>query len=88
MKVWDLENGHLSGALKGHTGGVNAVAVSPDGRFLVSGSNDHTVRAWDLESGGARVLFWNDAAIHSLALSRAGRLLAGGDAARRCGFSM
>jgi WD40 repeat protein len=62
---------------------VWAVAVSPDGRLIVSGSGDRTIRAWDPESGESRVLFWNDAAIPSLALSGAGRLLACGDAAGR-----
>lgn len=37
----------------GHTGDVLALAISPDGRRLVSGSNDQTVRVWDLESGEA-----------------------------------
>ena len=34
----------------GHTGTVTSVAVSRDGRWLVSGSMDGTVRRWDVES--------------------------------------
>jgi len=83
VKVWEAESGRLRRSLEGHTEGVRAVAVGPDGRFIVSGSGDHTIRAWDLESGEGRVLFWNDTDILSLALSRAGRLLACGDAAGR-----
>jgi len=82
-KVWDTKMGRLLRSLEGHTDEVWAVTVSPDGRFIVSGADDHTVRAWDLESGISHVLFWNDAAILSLALSRDGRLLACGDAAGR-----
>ena len=37
--------------LKGHDGGVNSVAITPDGRRAVSGSFDQTVRVWDLEAG-------------------------------------
>jgi WD40 repeat protein len=37
--------------LQGHTDGVNAVAVTPDGRHAVSGSDDFTLRIWDLETG-------------------------------------
>jgi pre-rRNA-processing protein IPI3 len=36
--------------LAGHTRGVNALAVSPDGECLVSGSDDGSVRVWDLRS--------------------------------------
>jgi WD40 repeat protein len=33
--------------LHGHTDYVHAVAWSPDGTRLVSGSGDYTVRVWD-----------------------------------------
>src|ERR1041385_5434298 len=36
-----------------HGGSVNAVAFSPDGQFLASGSNDRTVKVWRV-AGGAR----------------------------------
>jgi len=37
--------------LIGHRRGVNTVAVTPDGRYAVSGSYDETLRVWDLMSG-------------------------------------
>jgi len=36
---------------RGHTDGVCAVAVSPDGRFLVTGGEDNLVKLWDIASG-------------------------------------
>jgi len=49
--VWDMETGEqVLGPLEGHTGTVSSVAISPDGRFIVSGSRDQTVRVWDLDA--------------------------------------
>ena len=30
-----------------HSGDVNSVAFSPDGKTIVSGSNDQTLKVWD-----------------------------------------
>ena len=38
-------------ALRGHTDSVRALAITPDGRTLVSGSDDRTIRRWDLTTG-------------------------------------
>jgi len=36
--------------LKGHTGHVYGVSISPDGRLLASASGDMTIRLWNLET--------------------------------------
>jgi WD40 repeat protein len=48
----------LSGAknLRGHTGAVGSVAFSADGKYLASGSEDTSIRLWDLETGACGVL--------------------------------
>ncbi len=37
--------------LEGHTGEVRAIAFSPDGQQILSGSYDRTLRLWDTDSG-------------------------------------
>ena len=37
--------------LTGHSGYVHSVAYSPDGKHLVSGSRDNTVKVWDSQTG-------------------------------------
>jgi WD40 repeat protein/heme exporter protein D len=39
-----------------HTASISYVDYSPDGRWLVSASDDHTVRLWEVSSGTSRVL--------------------------------
>ena len=51
MRIWDLETGQTLTTLQGHTDTVSAVAITPDGRRAVSGSEDRTLRVWDLQTG-------------------------------------
>lgn len=37
--------------LKGHSSMVHAIAISPDGQFIASGSNDKTIKLWQLGTG-------------------------------------
>lgn len=60
VKVWDIEQGHLTHNLTGHTGVVLCVAFHPNpGRLqLFSGSEDQTVRAWDLNTSVYVLSLW------------------------------
>jgi WD40 repeat protein len=51
LKVWDADTGRLIRELPGSVGGVNCVAFSADGRYLVAGGADGTVSLWDPSAG-------------------------------------
>ena len=65
--------------LQGHEDPVYAVAVSPDGRFLLSGSFDRTARLWDRRSGQpVRVMADHTNLVLAVAFSPDGRWMASG----------
>lgn len=49
IKVWDLVLGEVRASISGHIMGVRALAISNRYSYLFSGSEDKTVRCWDLE---------------------------------------
>jgi WD40 repeat protein len=52
---------------------VYAVEFSPDGRNIVSGSSDRTLRLWDVASGASRALEAYDSVVGAVAFSPDGR---------------
>ena len=50
IKLWELDTGKEIRTLTGHFGDVEAIAISPDGDILASGSDD-TIRLWELKTG-------------------------------------
>jgi guanine nucleotide-binding protein subunit beta-2-like 1 protein len=51
VKVWNLQNFKCMHNLRGHTGYVTSVTVSPDGSLCASAGKDGTARLWDLGRG-------------------------------------
>ena len=77
--MWDVSTGQLRAVLRGHSDYVRAVAVSPDGQILVTGSGDETIKLWDLASESELcTLTGHRGQVFCLAVEPGGRLLASG----------
>jgi WD40 repeat protein len=53
VKKWNYNSSQFPYQLKGHESEVRAIALTEDGRTLVSGSKDGTIRIWDVTTGEA-----------------------------------
>lgn len=48
--VWNIDSLNLFRILKGHEGNVNSVIFLSDNNTIISGSDDGTIKIWDIES--------------------------------------
>ncbi len=69
---------HVARPLVGHSGAVNAVAFSPDGHTVATGSDDGTVRLWNTTTTNPLAVFTYGGAVNAVAFTGDGRIVAAG----------
>lgn len=52
IKIFNVEDGYLAFAFRGHNDLIHDICWSPDDRFLVTASADGSCRIWNLDSDG------------------------------------
>jgi WD40 repeat protein len=70
LYVWDLETNAFLFELNGHTASISDIAISPNGQWAVSGSDDKTIRVWDLEKGICLAVYQASETVRAVAISR------------------
>ncbi len=81
VRVWNARSGAQTGTLSsGHQGPILAVAISPDGKTLITGSNDRTARLIARSDGKViRTLKGHGGPVRSVAFSPRGDRVATAD---------
>jgi hypothetical protein len=65
MRLWDLSTGASLHTFAGHIGVINAVNMSQDGKYALSGGYDTHLRLWELdwEYEAALAASWDESAL-------------------------
>ena len=81
LKVWDMTTGELNQEVSAHIGMIMALAITPDGSLLATGSADRTIKLWSLPTFEPVANFDDHSgSILALAFSPDGQVLASGSA--------
>jgi WD40 repeat protein/uncharacterized caspase-like protein len=74
--LWEIDTGREIRSFQGHKAGVLSGAFSPDGRMVITGSDDHTLKLWNAMSGEEiRTFSGHSAEVRSVAFSPDGKLI-------------
>ncbi|MBD2125718.1 serine/threonine protein kinase [Microcoleus sp. ZQ-A2] len=74
-----LQNWRCVYTLQGHTQPVRSLAITPDGEILISGSDDNTIKLWQLATGEELgTLRGHSKTVSAIAMSADGEILASG----------
>jgi len=57
VSIWNLETGRWQRSITAHSSPVLSLAFSADGRWLASGSQNKTMKLWDLDSTSEQPLY-------------------------------
>ena len=75
--MWDTATGEEEVTFTDHTNIVNNLSLTKDGRYLISASDDRTVRVWDLGEEEAIAIFQTDGEVLACDVTEDGTIIVG-----------
>ena len=81
MHLIEIASGRERAVLHGHQGTVRSLALTPEGRYLLSGSDDTTILAWNLDQSPSASLRPDKASVSAKEQTQLWEDLASTDAA-------
>jgi WD40 repeat protein len=85
VSVWELATGRKTSDVQ-HAGYIVRLTFSPNGNWVVSGSEDGTVRIWESSNGSVVASVNHDSPVYSVAFSSDGRYMASGSGEYYLGY--
>jgi WD40 repeat protein len=83
VRQWNVADGKLIQVFEGHKDSIYALALSPDGATLATGSYDQKIKLWDVATGKeTRTLSGHNGCVYQLAFRPDGKILASASADR------
>ena len=59
-RIWDASTGELLNTFTSHSAGLISIDFAADGSRMLTGSDDHTARVWDFETGNELLVYTYD----------------------------
>jgi WD40 repeat protein len=76
--LWDLDDGKLVRQYEGHKFGAWHAVFLPDGRSILTGGLDETMRLWDTDSAQQKGIFLMQGQVAKVAATKDGRFALAG----------
>jgi len=72
-RLWDVASGKLLRIYRGHRGNITSLALAQDGTVFATGSDDRTIRLYDLDTAESRVMGVHEGAVRAVGIDPHGQ---------------